>query len=248
LTALGLSKKTANTLINFREKGGKFYKKIDLKKVYGLKEKDYERLEPYIKIPTQPKEKEPKYVAQKEALPTVPTPTIRLFNFDPNTASFDDFVTLGLPKKTAHTIINFREKGGAFYDKQDLQKIYTLMTEDYTRLEPYIIVPEKPNEIPAPKLVAEKTSKPKPKPTPISIRVNTATATEWQRLYGIGPTYAKRIIEHRESLGGFHSVEQVGEIYGLADSTFQNIRPQLQLDATTIRKININTASPEDLE
>lgn len=50
LTSLGLSKKVANTLINFRKKGGKFYKKTDLKKVYGLDEEDYDRLEGYIKI------------------------------------------------------------------------------------------------------------------------------------------------------------------------------------------------------
>ena len=37
-----------------------------------------------------------------------------LFHFDPNTASFDDFVRLGLSEKVSNIICNYREKGGDF--------------------------------------------------------------------------------------------------------------------------------------
>lgn len=248
LTMLGLSKKTANTLINFREKGGKFYKKTDLKKVYGLNKKDYERLKDYVKIVPQEKEEKMDEIVQEEVLSNEVALIIRLFPFDPNTATFDEFVTLGLSKKTAHTIINFREKGGKFYNKQDLQKIYTLQPTDYARLEPYIhISPIEIKEVLAsePTIVAEKS--PSPKPTPVNVNINTATPDEWQKLYGIGPTYAKRIVKYREALGGFYAVSQVAETYGIADSAFQSILPQLKLDVAAIRTININTANKDDL-
>lgn len=248
LTSLGLSKKTANTLINFRKKGGRFYKKTDLKKVYGLSKENYDRLENYINIPKQSKAEKSKDVVQKEVLPKEVAPVVRLFTFDPNTATFDDFVTLGLSKKISHTVINFREKGGKFYKKQDFKKIYALQASDYSRLEPYINIPAVAvEETDVPKPILAKAEAPKPKPAPVNININTATPDDWQKLYGIGPTYAKRIVKYREALGGFHAVSQVGETYGIADSTFQHIRPQLQFDAASVRTININIATKDDL-
>ena len=63
---------------------------------------------------------------------------------------------------------------------------------------------------------------------------------------GIGPAYAKRIITFREKLGGFSSVEQVAETYGLPDSTFQNIKSRLQ-PSPVLHKIAINTISVAEL-
>jgi len=248
LTSLGLSGKTANILINYREKGGTFYKKEDLKNIYGLTDKDYRRLEAYINIPTKKKKENFDYVAKKDKQTVVKTPPIDLFSFDPNTATFDDFVALGLSKKIAHTLINYREKGGTFYQKEDLQKIYNLETTDFNRLEPYINIAPQPKAVqePEPKLVVEKSYE--EKRTLVNININTATPEEWQQLYGIGPTYAKRIVKFKKVLGGFHSIEQIAETYGMPDSVFQAIRPQLQLGAPTIHKININTASADDLE
>jgi len=245
LTTLGLSGKAANTLINFREKGGKFYKKQDLKKVYGIKAADYDRLENYIDIPATPKKEKPTYE------PSTPEEKheIVYFPFDPNTATFGELMKLGLNKKVANNIINYREKGGQFRQKEDLQKIYSLQTEDYTRLEPYInIAPVEAVEKTDTEPIAQLVKNPKPRPAPVNININTATPEDWQRLYGIGPAYSKRIVKYRNALGGFHAVNQVSEVYGLADSTFQSIRPQLELDPTPIQQINLNTATQDDLK
>jgi len=59
----------------------------------------------------------------------------RLFTFNPNTATYKELTTLGLSSKTANTLINFREKGGKFYKKEDLKKVYGLRESDYGRLE-----------------------------------------------------------------------------------------------------------------
>jgi len=183
LTTLGLPKKTANTLINYREKGGKFYKKENLKNVYGLTDEDYLRLEDYIRIPAKAKQKKNNNIARKEspAKPT-PPPVVDPFLFDPNTATFDDFVTLGLSERVAHTLINYREKGGKFFEKEDLQKIYNLQATDYNRLAPYInIAPQpEPAKVPEPQLVVEKI--PEPAPTTVNININAATPEEWQQL------------------------------------------------------------------
>jgi competence ComEA-like helix-hairpin-helix protein len=43
-------------------------------------------------------------------------------------------------------------------------------------------------------------------------------------------------------------VEQIGETYGLPDSTFQKIKPFLNAGAAEIKKININTATKDELK
>ena len=47
---LGFPQKTAHTLLKYRDKGGKFYKAIDLKKLYGLNESLFEKLQPFIVV------------------------------------------------------------------------------------------------------------------------------------------------------------------------------------------------------
>ena len=65
---------------------------------------------------------------------------------------------------------------------------------------------------------------------------------------GIGSKLAARIVNFRDKLGGFYSVNQVGEVYGLADSTFKKIREYLNLENNSVRKININTATVDELK
>ena len=79
------------------------------------------------------------------------------------------------------------------------------------------------------------------------LNINTADSTKWILLPGIGAGYARRIIYFREKLGGFCSVNQVAETRGLPDSVFQKIKAQLVCPEYIIEKININTATPEQL-
>ena len=67
-------------------------------------------------------------------------------------------------------------------------------------------------------------------------------------LPGIGSKLAARIITFREKLGGFYSLDQVGETYGLPDSTFQKIKQWLKLENALVKKININTATVDEMK
>ena len=168
---------------------------------------------------------------------------VELFKFDPNTVSKDELVRLGLSPRTAQTLINFRSKGGRFFKREDLKKIYGLRQEDYNRLEKWVSIQRKQADFSKEKwdekevvmkapeaTIEEKREKPfypKKEYEPVTIDINTATAEEWQQLRGIGPGYSKRIVNFRNKLGGFTSIGQVGETYGLPDSVFQKIVPFL---------------------
>ena len=175
-----------------------------------------------------------------------------LFYFDPNTITGSEWKKLGLRDKTIQTIQNYLSKGGHFYKPEDLQKIYGLHDDEYERLKPYIKIesnPSKPNN----DLVSAK-SKDEIQPTITYaaryaiIDVNLADTTAFISLPGIGSKLATRIVTFREKLGGFYSIEQVGETYGLPDSTFQKIKQYLKLDGPSVKKIDINTATVDDLK
>lgn len=85
------------------------------------------------------------------------------------------------------------------------------------------------------------------KPPLTALDINTADTVLWDRLPGIGPVLAKRIVLFRERLGGFYSIGQVGETYGLADSVFVKIQPFLQLGNVSLRKIDLNETDEKSL-
>jgi len=75
-----------------------------------------------------------------------------------------------------------------------------------------------------------------------------ADTTAFISLPGIGSKLAARIINFRDKLGGFYSVEQVKETFGLPDSTYQKIKQYLNLENPSVKKININTATVDELK
>ena len=80
----------------------------------------------------------------------------------------------------------------------------------------------------------------------VYIDINTANEYEWQQLNGIGPYFAKRIVNFRDALGGFHSIDQISETYGFPDSVFNKIQPFLKKSDFS-KKIAINQVSRDEL-
>lgn len=143
-------------------------------------------------------------------------------------------------------------KGGKFRKPEDLQRVYGLFPDEYERLRPYIRIAEA-TPVPFSAWTNEKRDFEKPAKAPGEIRrliveINTADTSALIALPGIGSKLAQRIISFREKLGGFYAVKQVSETFGLADSVFRKIEPLLRLEVKTLRKININTATAEELK
>ncbi len=179
---------------------------------------------------------------------------IQLTEFDPNRADARLLQSFGLSEKTVQSICRYREKGGVFRKPADLAKIYTLKDADYQRLLPYIRIP---TEAPAPVKTYADAPKPvqyagfsypewKPK-TAQNININTAGIDDWMRLPGIGEKRARQILLFRDALGGFLNINQVGETYNMPDSIFQKIKGLLIPDEDAMAKIDINSASEEQI-
>ncbi len=62
------------------------------------------------------------------------------------------------------------------------------------------------------------------------ININTATADELQTLSGIGEVRAKAIVEYRTQNGNFSKPEDIKNVSGIGDATFNNIKSQICVD------------------
>jgi len=169
--------------------------------------------------------------------------SIRLnpFPFNPNQLPIEEWLRLGIPPKLAATIKNYEAKGGFFRKKEDLKKIYGMSEQMYSELEAYIIIPEtkndkNPNNTSASGL---KTSFP--------LALNSSDSSDLIAINGIGPVFAQRIIRYRNALGGFYSVQQLKEVFGMDSLRYKLICPFVYIENVAVIKMNINTASEEIL-
>ena len=176
-----------------------------------------------------------------------------MFEFDPNQASKEDLIHLGLPEWLAARILNYRAKGGRFRHKEDLAKIYGFPARDFERLESYIVIqPDSSRQAAAQAqsgsgALANDFPKWKNKSGAIPIDINRAAVEHWQSLPAIGEKRAQMIVNYRERLGGFASIQQVAEVRGLPDSVYQRIKGLLLIEYQELRKWNVNTMTVKEL-
>lgn len=169
--------------------------------------------------------------------------------FDPNTASIEEMIRSGVPIGSAKRIIAYRNKGGNFYKKEKLEN-FGFTEEEYAKVLPYISIKERNNAYPRSYQQYKKEpreSSYRREPEPEHVALNSTNAEELMRFKGIGPGYSRRILEYRDKLGGFIAKEQLKEVYGLPDSTYQHIIDRVSADPNQVRRIDVNSATEEEL-
>ncbi len=224
---LGVPEKLAARIENYRAKGGRFRRVEDLKKIYGMPDSLYTRLAPLVRL-EEPGKAGVKSTQKPADRPAASSPA----PFDPNEVSQEDLQNMGLPAYIADRWVKFRSAVGGFSSAQQIEKIYGLDEQWWARWKDQI------------RWNASDTAE---GPAP-ALDVNEADEADWMRLKGIGPVLAGRILRFREKLGGFADPRQVGETYGLPDSTFQKILPLLKVSSDDgLRKISLNQADAAQL-
>ena len=177
-------------------------------------------------------------------------PTLHLFTFDPNTIDSANAIHLGIPLKQVNTLMHYREKGGRFYKKEDILKLYGLDPVIAHQLIPFIELSsserssyknrDKGNNFKSNYDFARtyKTNNYKEKnyspwlkikngSASWTIDINEAGANEWHDKTKLPMNIVHQIINFKNHLGGFTHPLQLKKVYGLADSDFQNLRSHL---------------------
>lgn len=61
------------------------------------------------------------------------------------------------------------------------------------------------------------------------ININTADSTQLQSLSGVGPATAQKIIDYRQSNGSFSSVEDIKNVSGIGDKTYEKLKDSITI-------------------
>lgn len=156
-----------------------------------------------------------------------------LFYFDPNTLSEDSFEMLDISPKAIRSIINYRNKGGKFYNKEKVKSMWNLSFQEYQKIESYIQI----------SMFATNRISPKQYTT---IEINRADSLSWSKL-PIPKFLISKIMIYKNRLGGFYDIQQLKEISYFTNDIFDRIKSYIQCDSTYIVKQNINTVTQENL-
>jgi competence protein ComEA len=178
--------------------------------------------------------------------------------FDPNKIGYDELSAMGVPAKVASNWIRYLDKGGRFKQKSDVRKIYGMTDALFDRMQGFILIPltvkNKPETVKHNAGINQQIFQRKDDfnndrvlPRVDHVELNSADSTGLERLPGIGPVLASRIIRYRNLLGGFYSVSQLHEVYGLAEEHFKTALPYLNVDCELLRRFNLNFATLRDL-
>ena len=152
-----------------------------------------------------------------------------MFNFNPNSATDDEWILLGFSIKQVSVIRKYIDKGGKFFKKDDLKKIYVISDKKYTELEPYIQIEN------------IYSNKDKTKTTfQERININKFTKVDFIKLGGIWEKLSGRLVKFRNLLGGYSKKEQLTEVYGFKEDHYNSFSEYVDVDLSLIIKINVN--------
>lgn len=148
--------------------------------------------------------------------------TVESFRFDPNTVSVDDLCRLGFSQKQAQSIDNYRQKGGRFRRKEDFAKSFVVSDSIYRRLESYMDIP--------------------------LIDLNLADSATFDSLPGIGGWFARKIVEHREALGGYSYKEQLMDIFRFTEEKYRALEDLVTVSPENVTPYPLWTLSADSLK
>ncbi|MBR0263509.1 MAG: helix-hairpin-helix domain-containing protein [Prevotella sp.] len=188
---------------------------------------------------------------------------VERFAFDPNTADSTQLLRLGLQSWQVRNIYKYRAAGGVYRKKEDFARLYGLTVKQYRELEPYIHISD--DYLPASSLLKHErrgyrdgadTVRKRHASIPSEHRyqpkisagetvvLNMADTTLLKTVPGIGPYFARKIVQYGERLGGYVSVDQLDEIedFPLDAKNF------LVVADPAPRKLNVNKLSLNELK
>lgn len=135
---------------------------------------------------------------------------------DLNKADLEQLMSLpGIGTVKAKAIISYRQAHGNFNSIDDLINVTGIGPSTLEKIRDYVTV-SKTNEV---QINMNNELK--------KININEADEKQLEKLPGIGPTKAKRIIEYREKNGKFKSLDELLNVNGIGPKTLEKIKNYL---------------------
>ena len=178
-----------------------------------------------------------------------------IYPFNPNFISDYKGYTLGMTTAEIDRLHKFRETGKYINSVKDFKEVTQVSDSLLNILLPYFKFPEwvsdtKNNKSENRVVIAGNANKAvvlQDNGKTVS-DINTADAEQLEKVYGIGPVFAKRILKKRSQLGGFVSMEQMNDFKEFSPEAVDGLKKSFTVQAVpNVKKININSASLSQL-
>jgi competence protein ComEA len=163
---------------------------------------------------------------------------------DLNSATPAELVRLpGIGPVRGRAILELRRRKGGFSSIDELLEVHGIGPATLERLRPYILIAPtsrtQANHAELSPAATPQSMAVEPAATPAGtlpatnaapVNVNTADERELQKIKGIGPVLARRIVEHRRRYGPFRRVEDLEQVRGIGPASLEKMRPQIRIE------------------
>ena len=160
-----------------------------------------------------------------------------IYPFNPNYLTDYRAYTLGLSIESIDRLMAFRKEGNYIRSAGEFKRVTAVDDSLFKRLKPLLKFPNAPKSKKTDDVWVKKKE------------INSCQASDLIKVYGIGETLSKRIIKYRKFLGGFASLDQLYEVYGLDSVVVDRLIKKFEITISPkLEKVQLSNASLSDLE
>jgi competence protein ComEA len=198
---LGLSPKQAAVMLRYREKGGRFRHKEELKKMYPISANLYGQLESYIHINS---------ITSLEIKQHYPKPAVKLIRIDLNRADTTALDSVkGIGPAFARRIFNYRQRLGGFYKKEQLLEVYGVDSSKYEEVKGQLILESGPLK---------------------QIKINSVGFEELRHHPYLNYKQVNAILQFRKQHGNYGNIADLKKVAILSAATLDKLTPYISFD------------------
>lgn len=172
-------------------------------------------------------------------------PTV--YPFNPNFITDFKGYKLGMSVAEIDRLLAYRKQNKFVNSATEFQAVTKVSDSLLNAISPYFKFPD---WVKNKKEYTTSTAKPtfnKPEKI-VVVDINQATKVDLMKVYGIGDKISDRILDYKNKLGAFVSMEQLNDVWGLSPEVLAKLNQNFEVKSTAgIQKININNASIKEL-
>jgi DNA uptake protein ComE-like DNA-binding protein len=176
----------------------------------------------------------------------------KMYPFNPNFITDFKGYKLGMKVDEIDRLLAFRKQGKFANSPEEFQRVTGISDSLLNAISPYFKFPDwvnKKNQEHYSNSYSKSNWKEYPKKEALKVLdINQATKEDLMKISGIGEAISDRILNQKEVYGGFVSMDQMNEIWGLSPEVLANLQKYFKVNSLPkVKKININNASIKEL-
>ena len=173
----------------------------------------------------------------------------KIYLFNPNFITDYKGYKLGMSVQEIDRLLAFRKENKYVNSSKEFQTVTQVSDSLLKAIAPFFKFPDWVNNKKQYKAYEKYSDKAFAKKEKIVfIDINKATKEDLIKIYGIGEAISLRILKQKESIGGFVSMEQMKDVWGLSPEVIENLNKYFEVKVMPdFKKIAINNASLKEL-